>query len=516
MKIGLLVDPQLSREAKYLLMNLDISKVYVQQFKTSRRTIFKLNILSKILFKIISAFENIFFKSKPVEHYSDVKPIKINLMAINSHGRYYVNKKDIQKIKNDDLDVLVRCGSGILSGEILNVCEYGIISLHHGDISFMRGRPSGFYEHIFRRPDTGFIIQKLTETLDGGEIIFKGSITTTLPWTLNYDRVYNRSLHYLKLILSSKKNLLLRDSTLPYSGPNYSTPSVFYQFLYLKTILIKFSRFLYNRLNKQRYFWSVYFLRKDSLNGVNLNKGIRLVPRKNSWLADPFSFNYEGKDYIFLEDFKVKDNKAVISVYEIIGNKQQFIGECINESFHLSFPRILRYKEKLFLTLESADKKGIRIYVSNSFPLKWSYSHSILNEYYCGDPIIYHEENKLILLVNIAHNINDFNTDLFKFNLNNNLTSYELVSELPLISSPRGGRNAGLAKINGKIMRIGQVQGYLHYGKSLVICNLESQEIEDEIVLHDDCKYFGIHTLNSSNGIYVYDMAKYRKLNSSY
>ena len=99
----------------------------------------------------------------------------------------------------------------------------------------MRGRPAGFYEHIFKRAETGFVIQKLTETLDGGEIIFKGTTTTIFPWTSNYEAVYTRSLYYLKMILSSEINLLKRDVTLPYSGLNYSTPSLFHQLLYLKT-----------------------------------------------------------------------------------------------------------------------------------------------------------------------------------------------------------------------------------------------------------------------------------------
>ena len=38
MKIGLLVDSQLSREAKYLLKNMDIDKVYVQVFSHKRKT----------------------------------------------------------------------------------------------------------------------------------------------------------------------------------------------------------------------------------------------------------------------------------------------------------------------------------------------------------------------------------------------------------------------------------------------------------------------------------------------
>ena len=66
-----------------------------------------------------------------------------------------------------------------LKGEILNICRLGIISFHHGDNNFNRGGPPGFWEVFNREPSTGFIIQRLTEEIDGGDVIFKGKITTS-------------------------------------------------------------------------------------------------------------------------------------------------------------------------------------------------------------------------------------------------------------------------------------------------------------------------------------------------
>ena len=47
-------------------------------------------------------------------------------------------KKDIDNIKFLNLDLLIRAGSGILKGDILNVCKNGIISFHHGDNDIYR------------------------------------------------------------------------------------------------------------------------------------------------------------------------------------------------------------------------------------------------------------------------------------------------------------------------------------------------------------------------------------------
>ena len=54
--------------------------------------------------------------------------------------------KDLSLISNHNLDCIIRCGSGILKGEVLNLTEFGVISFHHGDNRVNRGGPSGFWQ----------------------------------------------------------------------------------------------------------------------------------------------------------------------------------------------------------------------------------------------------------------------------------------------------------------------------------------------------------------------------------
>ena len=74
---------------------------------------------------------------------------------------YKYSKNDLEKIQDENLDVLVRGGSGILRGDILTLCKYGIISFHHGNNDINRGGPPGFWEVYNKEPSTGFIIQNL-------------------------------------------------------------------------------------------------------------------------------------------------------------------------------------------------------------------------------------------------------------------------------------------------------------------------------------------------------------------
>jgi hypothetical protein len=69
-----------------------------------------------------------------------------------------------------EADVAIRFGFGILKGDALDAPEYGVLSFHHGDLREYRGMPSGFWEYLHGEDTAGVTLQRLSETLDGGEI----------------------------------------------------------------------------------------------------------------------------------------------------------------------------------------------------------------------------------------------------------------------------------------------------------------------------------------------------------
>ena len=130
-----------------------------------------------------------FFVKHPFSKF-EIKKIYVEPEVSNSGLHYRYNLEEINKIKNLNLDVIIRGGSGILKGDILNVCKIGILSFHHGDNNFYRGGPPGFWEAYNREPSTGFIIQRLNEVLDNGDVIFKGNIPTSFFYKLNVCKLF--------------------------------------------------------------------------------------------------------------------------------------------------------------------------------------------------------------------------------------------------------------------------------------------------------------------------------------
>jgi len=68
-------------------------------------------------------------------------------------------------------DVAVLFGFGFVVGPVLEAFDHGVLSFHHGDLRQYRGQPMGFWEYVNGETVGGVTLQRLTDTLDGGEIL---------------------------------------------------------------------------------------------------------------------------------------------------------------------------------------------------------------------------------------------------------------------------------------------------------------------------------------------------------
>src|SRR6516225_7412735 len=215
--------------------------------------------VARVCFAGIFALERYLFvrdaklKSAFAQHRLDTFDLKkIHVRPLKSTGGlvYRYGQQDLETIKSLNVDVLLRWGSGILRGEVLTVCEFGIISFQHADDRNHRGGPPGFWEVFNREPSTGFLIQRLLEEIDGGNVLMRGSIATASNYALNLARIYKKSNIFMHRFLEG----LGRTRTLPqilpespYAYKLYTPPSLHVVALYqIKTFILMARR----RLNK--------------------------------------------------------------------------------------------------------------------------------------------------------------------------------------------------------------------------------------------------------------------------
>src|ERR1039458_4047359 len=89
-----------------------------------------------------------------------------------------IPEDELAEIRSQDLDDLFRFGFRIIQGGILSAARYGVWSFHHGDNLEYRGGPALFWEIYERNPISGTILQILTDSLDGGRVIYRSHSST--------------------------------------------------------------------------------------------------------------------------------------------------------------------------------------------------------------------------------------------------------------------------------------------------------------------------------------------------
>ena len=484
--------------------------------------------ISRISFQLISKFEFFFLKiffdfkdiytEKPLKFF-DGKKIEVTPITNSTGFVYRFSDEDIMKIDSENLDVLIRCGSGIHKGKVLEISKYGVLSFHHGDSLNYRGSPAGFWEALEGEDTTGFVIQKLTNELDGGKIVFKGSISTRNTFILNQQAIYLKSLPFMVKVLenlSSRRSLNFIDDIQIYSSPLYKPPMINSQIRYIYILIKRSLRVLLKRSFGYKQRWRVaYKFKKDWKKSV-LWRFKEIKNKKGRFFADPFPITFNNKSYIFVEDYFYKTKKGKISVLEVEENDYKFLGTALEEDFHLSFPFLFKVKDDLYMLPETSQCSEIRLYKCDEFPFKWSFHKTLMSNVNAVDSMILKKDNFWFMITNIdSSNLNEFESELHvfyseKFDSGN----WKEVGVNPTKFNPNYSRNGGLLMDGDNIYRVFQKQSFGIYGAGMGIAqilNLSPESYEEkkltEIKSIFNKKAFSTHTMNSKNGLTVIDFA---------
>lgn len=111
------------------------------------------------------------------------------------------------------------------------------------------------------------------------------------------------------------------------------------------------------------------------------------------FVADPFVVEHDGTWLMFFEvllkdtyegDIGLATSKDALN--------WDYVGIVLDEPFHLSYPNVFNWRDEFYMIPESNRADSIRLYKAESFPLKWSFQHSLINGRYV-DPTVFYYEN---------------------------------------------------------------------------------------------------------------------------
>ena len=471
--------------------NLDIKALILNNRPNKRKRfllLFKkysiIRLFEKFLFLLLFKFEKFIcrlFNKKIKFSTVKLKTTVLNVFPeIKKNNFYTYNSSDLEKIKNLELDIILRMGSGILKDKILKITKFGIISYHLGDNDFYRGGPAGFWEVYNKEPATGFIIQRLNNELDNGEVLFKGHLITKNIYYLNYTNLCKNSAKYILHVLSKiqKQQTFKNYGKSIYFNPLYKEPRLieitkYLLNTYINIFIKNFSKFFF----KQK--WKVAYV-KGNIFQKRLENYKIIKSNKNTFFADPFLWKYKDNNYLFVEEYNFKKHKAHISGFVLKEKEAKYLGTILEEDFHLSFPFIFNYKEKIYLCPETRQKNEIRLYECVEFPMKWKFSKTLISNISAVDTIIFEKNLTWWLLTNSGFSDLNKSSELNIFYSKDGPLTSDWIphKKNPIYVDSRIARNGGIAFNNHDIYRINQKFGFGQYGKEFDLNLIE--EINEE------------------------------------
>ena len=451
----------------------------------------------------------------------DVKAPRLNATPIKSPSGlvYRFSEADIEAIKDFDLDVLIRCGSGILRGELLRSARLGIVSFHHGDNRTNRGGPAGFWEVFNKEPATGFVIQRLTEELDGGDVLYRGSFPTQSFYLRNQANIRMRSNFFMKSLLHGvADNLQLPEPEpkLPYSCSLLREPGIRQQFIYVfKLFELAISHRFERRVFGKHFRWNVAFDYADWRNLVMWKaKTIQNPPGR--FLADPFVVSKDGRDYCFVEDYDGKEERGSISVVSLNEDSLNQVKPIIKEDFHLSFPFVFEFEGTHFMVPESWQAGEIRLYECLRFPDQWEFKGVLISNISAADTIIF-QRGKLWWLLTNTNSLgeNEHNSELSVFYSKNPISSnWTPHSTNPVIVDASRARNGGYVFDGKDHYRVSQKHGFNKYGveaQLMRIVEITASTYIETPAARIEPKFngaSGTHHMHSNGRITVFDFQR--------
>lgn len=122
------------------------------------------------------------------------------------------------------------------------------------------------------------------------------------------------------------------------------------------------------------------------------------------FVADPFMIAEGSMWYMFFEVLNADTKQGVIGLaVSSDGLKWKYERIVIEESFHLSYPYVFKWKDVYYMVPESRRAHSVRLYKADQFPIKWSPIATLLHGDFV-DPSVVNYRGKWWIFVALTGN----------------------------------------------------------------------------------------------------------------
>ena len=403
-------------------------------------------------------------------------------------------------------DVIVKIGMGLLRVPATERLAAPILSYHHGDPARFRGRPAGFWEMVERVPVMGQIVQRLSNRLDGGEVL---AFAETMVWPHSWRATLTEAYRHSPFLLNPAIRNVLTGTPLdrPASGRNYRLPSNLVVLgLMLRMVWEAAKRLLYGAFGEKR--WWVSLAPFDPDNASLAEEGAFPPPaqwrtiehqRRYSFYADPF-FSADPPGLL------VEALGRLSGIGEILLIDGAATRRVSPGGGHYSYPATIAIDGRQLVVPEIAEMSPPTVYAIEGGAMRPQHRLRLDADDGLLDPTLYAADGRVWLFGNL---LREGPGALFLWSAETIEGDFERHPMSPIRVSPLGARMAGnLLRVGGRLFRLGQDLS-VRYGDGILVFEVERLTREEyrerrvgEIRFSDR---HGPHTLNVAGGEMVFD-----------
>ena len=448
-----------------------------------------------VFFRLIFFLERSLLKKK-----TEKKIIKINY--INSFDELFENK-------NNNFDIFINLTRNQIKRKHLKLKKSLYLSLFCFDNNL--SYRAGIAEVLNKKDDTHFSIE--LKSLDHDTRYYNNLNNTLNSFFLNKIELIQNNFNQLYTIIEDTNiNLFKFKKKVKINKDKIS----------LVKLLNFFTVKIYHTIFGKQLKWTIYFesnSKKKYFSKYNLSQATKISNIKSKYLGDPFLFKKGNENFLFAEEFDLKEKKGHIVSFQLSNYNNSYIrqGTVLKEKFHLSFPYIFKDNKKIYMIPESSENNDVRLYECLKFPFKWKLKKILFKNIKAVDTIAFKKRNIWFLITTTAINSSDqFNKiDIF-YSVKGLLTNDWIRNRSSLTQfNNKNVRNAGLVKIKNDLFRINQIPSFNNYGHKIQINKIininkniyEEKKIKEiSINFFNNRKIYGTHHLSINNEFIAYDI----------
>lgn len=257
----------------------------------------------------------------------------------------------------------------------------------------------------------------------------------------------------------------------------------------------------------------------------NKNWHIRLIKNDNSiviknnktgFWADPFIYVKDSNTHVFFENYLDTLKRGVIS--HVCINEFGEISkdtEIYNRPYHLSYPQLTEYKNKLYMIPESKSANCIQLLECIEFPLKWEYKKNIIDNIAATDSTIVEHNNIFWLFCTVQTSQYSNSSDVLHIFYSETLDGvWENHTQNPIKLSNTASRSAGSFFYDNRTLCRPVQNNQKGYGHSIdvyAILELTPNTYKDNFMYKIASKKYhshasALHTYNSHQNQEVIDI----------